>query len=264
MNARTNERVNGKRVVPVILLHGFDGQRTDFDGFARYLQAMGHAVLVPDLRGHGESVGAGPVDRDRMNKGHFALMLNDVVACKKFFLEKNNAGQVNIEMLTVVGSELGALVAANWVVYDWSLPQLPTYRQGRDAKAIVMISPIYAYKGYTARQALASPILKSNTVAALVIVGARDPSAADARRIYKFIESGRGDLPSDPQERALAQTAYSYELDTSLSGTRLLYARGLRPPPAELIVRFIDARLVSRAANFPWQERRSPLADNSE
>ena len=44
-----------KDTVPVILLHMSEGDRKEYLELAPYLQEQGHAVLVPDLRGHGES-----------------------------------------------------------------------------------------------------------------------------------------------------------------------------------------------------------------
>ena len=46
----------GENTVPIILIHGWEGVGGEFNPLAQFLQSLGHAVVVPDLRGHGESV----------------------------------------------------------------------------------------------------------------------------------------------------------------------------------------------------------------
>ena len=46
---------HGKESVPVVLLHGLGGSRSDFDKIIPTLLKEGMAVLVPDIRGHGKS-----------------------------------------------------------------------------------------------------------------------------------------------------------------------------------------------------------------
>ena len=90
-NLKTKEvtPVPGTEVIPILMLHGWDGQRTDYDYTASFLQRLGHAVLVPDLRGHGESLvrrqGAREIqiDRGALNTAEIRSMVLDIEACKK-------------------------------------------------------------------------------------------------------------------------------------------------------------------------------------
>ncbi len=59
----------------------------------------------------------------------------DLEACKSFLMDKNNAGELNINKLCVVGVEMGAVVAVDWAAWDWHWPRLATGKQGQDVKA---------------------------------------------------------------------------------------------------------------------------------
>jgi len=47
---------NGKDSIPIVLLHGKGGSRSDFNPIIPALLKDGMAVLVPDIRGHGKSI----------------------------------------------------------------------------------------------------------------------------------------------------------------------------------------------------------------
>lgn len=250
---------NGKDSVPVILLHMWKGSRADFAPLVPVLHEAGHAVLVPDLRGHGQSrrrvVGSprGPVtqtlDADKLAPADFADMVQyDLEAWKRFLLERNDAEGLNIEKLCVVGAEMGAAVALNWAALDWSWPQYPGMKQGQDVKALVLISPPWNFRGLDIQKSLNHPYIRSG-ISILLVAGMEDARfAADARRIFGILEKSRPKLDElPPAERNL----FFGQLATSLQGTRLLGVQGLNLEDA--ILRFIEMRLVKQ--NYPWQKR---------
>ncbi|MDP7019295.1 MAG: alpha/beta fold hydrolase [Pirellulaceae bacterium] len=249
-----------KNAVPLIMVHGWEGQRGDFAALAAYFQKAGHAVVIPDLRGHGRStkiktpMGEETIDRDKMRKQHFASMINDIQEVKRFLMKKHNAGECNIEMLTLVGADLGALVCLNFAVYDWNAVQLPAYKQGRDVKAMVLLSPPASFKGLTNRAATMHPVVRGK-LSALVVAGKRDrESYPDAKRLYRSFERYHEMLKSDDDEQDL----FLLEPDTSLSGADLLRGRGL--DIGQKIGRFVELRLISKTKDFKWVERKSPLS----
>jgi pimeloyl-ACP methyl ester carboxylesterase len=244
--------IQKKDVVPVILLHGWQGQRREFDFTASFLQSRGHAVIAVDLRGHGGSRTRLRYNRevlldlDRMRRDELGAMIWDVDAAKRFLFGKNNEGELNIEMLCVVGAEMGAIVATNWVSLDWDWPQLPAGRQGRDAKALVLLSPLESHKGVTLNRALRHPAIR-NVVSVMIVAGTEDEEGLrDALSIYNRLERFR---PSSS-----ADSLFLYEPETSLRGTKLLRTRGLTVN--ERIARFLQLRLVANKDRFPWRERK--------
>jgi alpha-beta hydrolase superfamily lysophospholipase len=257
-----------KETVPVIMVHGFEGQRGEYHRLALYLQTLGHASIVPDLRGHGQSkikkTDGGPVtlDVEKFTRRDLEDMVRDVEACKKFLLEKNNAGELNIEMLTVIGAEFGGIVAVRWAAADWAARDLPAYKQGRDVKGIVLLSPMASFKAVTMREALVFPPIQSQ-VSMMLVAGARDSKAtAEAKKIYDSLQRHHPKLPDDAEERRRVQELYLIQPEANLSGTKLLadavVERGLTVKEIIGDV-FIKRRLVDRKSDFPWQDRQSPL-----
>src|SRR5204862_3190895 len=104
-------------------------------------------------------------------------------------LEKNNAGELNIESLCVVGSQLGCSIAMMWSALDWDQRVLPSYKQGQDVKAMILLSPLETFRGVSYRGPMGHPIVsgkasigtsKFNT---LICVGKEDAKAhTDAKK----------------------------------------------------------------------------------
>jgi pimeloyl-ACP methyl ester carboxylesterase len=252
----------GKTVVPVILLHGWEGERNQYASLANSLQSRGHAVVVPDLRGHGDSAtirlpnGAERrIDRDRMRPAEIQGMVFDVQAVKKFMLTKNNEGELNIELLCVVGAKLGAIVGLIWAQRDWSRQQLPSFKQGQDVKALVLLTPQQKFKGMTASHALKHPVVAGG-LSMMIVVGNSDrKNFSDAKAIHKRLERfHRSDGGSE-------EDLFFFDLDTSQSGTELVDPKA-RLKVDQLIGGFIRKRLEANSARFPWTERRNPLSIN--
>lgn len=258
----------GKQTVPIILLHGWEGPRGAGSGkdcapLAIRLQQQGHAVIVPDLRGHGQSTrrvradrSDERIERDSLRPNDFREMQNDVEAVKMFLMEQNNAGKLNIELLCVIGFDLGAVVGMNWVQYDWSIAPLPTLKQGQDVKAFVLISPEQTFKGLAITPALRDANVRGE-LSCLIAFGTQSSSSATAgRRLYNTLKRSHRPIPETEEERQQKQDLFLVELDTSLQGTKLLAAPALGL--ADEIERFIRWRLVNRQGSFPWTDRTRP------
>ncbi|MCA9167412.1 MAG: alpha/beta fold hydrolase [Planctomycetales bacterium] len=254
----------GKKTVPIILLHGWDGKlgagsRQDLLELGQALQKAGHAVIAPDLRGHGQSdrreLSENDVvmlDREAFRSQDINDMLLDVEAARRFLVEENNAERLNLECLTVIGFDMSTVVALNWILFDWTMPSFPTLKQGQDVKAFVLVSPDQAFRGMGTRQALSNPIVRGQ-LSACVIYGADDPAADAAKRIVNTLRRAHRPIPANPDDAVRFQDFYVHELATRLHGTKLL--NGPTLGLSEAIAQFIERRLVAQQVQFPWRKR---------
>ncbi len=237
----------GKKAAAVILLHASGGSRADLASLALKLQAAGSAVIAPDLRGPaagGRAKEPQPADYDDMVK-------RDMEAVKNFLLAKNNAGELNIDRLGVVGVEMGATIAVNWAALDWSWPVLATGKQGQDVKALVLISPEWSFKGVRISEAMVQPSVRSE-LAFLIVTGSRNSKLAqEARRLYNALTRYHVESSDDIEK----QTLFLRTPPTSLQGTQLLNEKSVNVQ--QMIVQFVELRLLK--LDLPWQNRKGPL-----
>jgi pimeloyl-ACP methyl ester carboxylesterase len=257
----------GKKTIPIVLLHGWKQSRNDYKDLAHFLQKRGYAVIVPDLRGHGGStrrIGASrddTLDAARMTPGQFSLMVTqDMRAVKDFLWEKNNAGELNIDKLCVVGAEMGASVALNFALLDAvdqerNRVQRPDYKLGCFVKALVLISPELSFKGLPIRNAAAYPPVQRD-ISIMILVGKQNAKAlAEAKRLYGIFEKSHPEPTGD--DKLDKQTLFLGELDTLLQGTKLLDRKFNLPA---VIADFVNRRLVksNAAREWTWRERKFP------
>lgn len=250
----------GKKTVPVVILHEWKGKRSDYKELALFLQSKGHAVMVPDLRGHGDSTQMkrgqerpAMLSALKTKKRDVELMIReDMEAVKRFLRDQNNAEELNIEKLCVIGVEMGAVVAANWALDDWNWPELAAYKQGQDVKALVLISPEMTVKGVSMVQAIDDARLQGN-LSVMLMVGQKDKKSLEAA---EKIENKLGRFHPEPADGDAKgrKTLYVVKLDTSLQTAKLVNQAELKAD--RIISGFIDLRLVDQS--FPWSERRRP------
>lgn len=250
-----------RNTTPVILVHGLKGTRQSLGELAEALQAKGHCVIVPDLRGHGDSTSVRGTNKrlevETMPPMHFQRMAakgGDFEKVKSYLVEQHNASKCNIEKLCVVACDVGCLVALNWTLLDWDWPVLATGKQGQDVQALAFISPPFKYKMLNPNAALKQEFF-THLMPVYITVGAQDPkSAADAKRLYDALAKHRK-KPEDIAEPDKEQTLYYLPKDSNLQGVELIGEPTLEV--IDNIVKFIDLRIESRPT--PWKERKNPL-----
>lgn len=246
-----------KESVPVVLLHDYKGNRRDWENLALQLQKeQGFAVIVPDLRGHGDSTNKGTqkLEATGMAPQEFQLMYKiDLERVKTFLMEKHNAGQLNIDKLSVCGCGMGALVGMLWSAQDWSWPILATGKQGQDVKAVAMISPDFAFKSLSMAEvpAVAGGAVREvqSRISIYITCGASDSKAlGEATRVNNLFKVGHQLKKDEDKDLFFDKT-----MKTKLQSTKLLSEKSL--PVAERIIEFLDLRAASQP--FPWVERRT-------
>lgn len=261
----------GKSAIPFMMVHGWGGNRGEYDLLAKEMQRRGHAAITIDLRGHGDSTHfkdkddpRGDIKPDRFTGRDIDSMMRDLEAAKSYLVDRNNEGELNIEALSVVAAGEGAIVAIKWAVADWNAPVLPSLKQGQDVKALFLLSPVLSFKGSTVQQFLTSKTM-NRSVSVFIAAGKRDSKAvADSKRLYntlaQYRKSTSGDaaeveliLKDDPKKMERVEVFYDLD-DTNLGGTKLLGVQGLKV--FGWMLRFVKLELVDRMDEFDWTERR--------
>lgn len=270
----------GKEAPVVLLLHMKDSNRFVWkNGLAERLQRANYAVVAVDLRGHGESrLGAGgvgalpggnPNQPDDKSKGRktgglklkaadYQAMVNDLDTIKReFLLKEHRAMRLNVARMGIIGAEMGATVAAQYALYDWSLkpyedgPTLATRTpRGQDVKALVLISPQRAFEGLNTIAPLQTLREPAWNLSFLVCWGKNDPQdKGQGMAIYKSLQ------PAAKNEKRI----FHKEYPKKLRGTDLL---GQESGDLEARIELLLKRSIGGGdgPDVPWRDRR-PVYD---
>jgi pimeloyl-ACP methyl ester carboxylesterase len=253
----------GREAVPVVLLHMSKGSRTDYKYLAAELQKQGFAVIAPDLRGHGDStkqkLGGSEytLNAAKLPVEQYKFMIDkDMYALKEFLWEKNNAKELNLNKLCVIGAEMGASVAMNFTAFDSAgygdSDRGPFYgplQLGLFVKALVLLSPDVSFKGLPLAP-FAEDIRRNIPV--LILVGKDDPkSLNEAERVAKIFKRS-------PPKKDEDTTYFFRTLDTKLQGTKLFEPKTLNTD--RMISQFLELRLVQadEVKNWTWKALKKP------
>lgn len=194
--------------------------------FARFLQDEGYAVLVLDLRGHGQNA------RKDLNAGDWRLMLGDLQSAYTFLIDRHNRGELNLARLGIVAVGDSANLALGWA----ASPGGGVSSEGRlsDIGALVLVSPSSEAPGLSMTRILPGIAARFPM---LVLCGDRDAASVEAVRAnQRVIERHR-----------LSRVAYQ---DTSLHGNKLLC---FFPKITTQIAQFLDDPVKSRVID--WEPR---------
>ena len=260
---------NEKKTVPIILVHAWDGSASDHATFARYLQDnYGHAVIVPDLRGHGRSLSVEgrekEIDRSRMSRAEIATIALDISACYKFLKEKNSAGELNIDYLTVIGTGETCIHTAAWAIQDWNWPDLNGIRQGRFVKAAILIEPKERFKGLKMTNFSRHPLFNGKggvpPLSSLIIytLDAEQSSAKkNAEDIYEDMKKFRPEvslnaIESGERHKELLEKETLYIARGTGSGAALTGDRN--KDVRDAVAEFIEYRVVKANPTAKWKD----------
>ncbi len=243
----------GKEAIPVLLVHEWKGQASPYRKLVFALNKVGCAVLAIDYRGHGKSreytTARGDIKNfniAQMNKRDVEnIVAYDIERAKAFLKIENNAGNLNLNALVVIGVREGCVMVAHWAQRDWRFRSVGRIKQGQDVKALIFLSPEKQIKGTGIDPVLTDPnILR---LPMMVVAGKASPESAEAKRIAKRVLSIKKKMGHGE--------ARGFELNmpnTKLSGAALI---NQAPSVIPAITKFVtDSVKISEEEN-PWVHR---------
>ena len=248
---------DGKRTIAYIVLHDWESSRADTQALATFLSKQGNAVITPDLRGHGDStrvVGVTKaIDVDDFKSNEIGATMQDIETCKKFLVQKNNAGELNVDMLAVIAIGETVPLAADWVIKDWSFsPYSKGIKQGQDVKFLIMIAPEKKLGPYSMTQVTNAPIFAgANAMPTIVAWGTGSSSAKESQSILNKLKKKR---PDSKDESAENKTLYQAPVRGSRSGVQI----GSDEKLAKLWSFFdktVSGKINENIDKMPWQDR---------
>ncbi len=262
-NATAEDLEPGKSTVPFILVHDWERSRADLLAMGYFLQSQGHAVIIPDLRGHGQSVSvAGTtlrLDHAKFKKFEKASSVGDIDQCKRFLQEKNNEGIVNIDLLNIVAVGDSSHLAIAWAIADWSWEPVAGIKQGKDVKSLILFSPTSKFAGSSLKKLIKEPLISGRGTAPLpmlVIWGRQSEAAEGCDQWVELMRKFRPEASEadDMATRWFKQNLFHFEAPTGMSGFELAGNPSARQIWA-FANNFVSQKVIAFKDRCPWQIR---------
>lgn len=265
--------MHAKETLPVLLLHDFDSSRTAMLPLAKHLQKKyGHAVLVPDLRGHGESMRVQGVEKDiersKFKKMELASIFEDLEQCKRFLMAKNNVGELNIDLLSVVAVGSTCIQAAHWVNQDWTWEPVGGLKQGKDIKSFAMISPVKRFKGINIAGELKNPLLTGKGGDGLPVFmtwgSTSETASKDGNSIHQLLGKSRPKVNEKFGSDSWweQETLIKVERKSSSAGTKFL--KDQQGGVSNDVGMFIENKVLAIKDDHRWQNRSSKPTEEED
>jgi pimeloyl-ACP methyl ester carboxylesterase len=283
---------SGRDAPCVILVHKFgaDRSKSDWVLLATELQSAGFAVLTFDLRGHGGSTQLSnpqlfwslPFNRNHIIGGtantkkiaitsadfkpsYLPFMVNDLAAARRFFELKNDAGEVNVHSLIIVGAQEGAdlgflFTAAEYArTYTIGVTALQSngtpYNAGLDIAAGVWLSlvsrpampsgaPSFSLASWVRTAPASRAAIRDKTPMCFIYGDKESHAKADSEAVFQALTTKMSGRPDKHKLDELHPIR-----GTDLSGAALLG----QPDVATYVGNYCKKVLTDRRA-IPWTE----------
>ena len=265
--------MNEKETVPVLLLHDIGGSRAGLLPLAQHLQKKyGHAVLVPDLRGHGESVRVEGIQKEidaaKFKRTELESIFEDLEQCKRFLMAKNNVGELNIDLLSVAAVGSTGIQTVRWANRDWSWAPVGGVKQGQDVKAMVLISPVKRFKGMNISGDLKSALISGKgafpPIPLMMTWGSSNKTAAkDGNSMVDQLKKSRPKVKEKIGDEGWWENETLFKVVRKDSSTGMKFVEKQIKGIQNDIGLFIENKVTAVKDDHRWQNR-SPKTDDEE
>jgi pimeloyl-ACP methyl ester carboxylesterase len=273
----------------IIMVHKFasDRSKSDWINLASALQNEGYAVLTFDLRGHGGSTALSspnmfwtvPYNRNGIRgssarksvisytdfrPAYFPFIANDVAAARRFFEQKNDAGEVNIHRLVIIGAQEGAGLGFLFTALEYNREYRvgvtalqsngTSFNAGADIIAGVWLSlsrtlampagngPNFDLPGWVRQH----PTLRDRTPMCFIFGDKDNRARPDSEAVFRVLT---GPMSGRPEKHKLDALLAIH--GTDLAGAALLGQPALEVPGK--VLTFVQKVLADRRV-VPWTE----------